>query len=56
MIGECVQRRAGAPAVLVGWWDILWPAPPAGGDLSRRLPGGDEVEQREAKVSLEDED
>jgi len=56
MIGECVQRRAGAPAVLVSRRNVLWPAPSASGDLSRRLLGGNEVVQHEAKVSLEDKE
>ena len=56
MIGECVQRRAGAPAILVGRWDVLWPAPPADGDLSRRPLGGDEVVEGETKIGLEDEE
>jgi len=56
MIGECVQRRARAPTVLVGRWNVLWPTPSASGDLSRRLLGGNEVVQHETEVSLEDEE
>ena len=43
MIGERVQRWARAPTVLVGRWGVLWPASSAGGDLSWRLLGGDDV-------------
>ena len=56
MIGECIQRRAGAPAVPLGWWSVFWPTPSVGSDLSRCLPGRDEVVQRKAKVRLEDEE
>ena len=56
MIGERVQCRAGAPAVLVGWWNVLWPTPPADGDLSRRSLGGDKVVERKTKVGLEEEE
>lgn len=52
MIGECVQSRAGAPAVLVGRRDVLWPAPSTDGDLPRCLPGGDEVVEHQAEVGL----
>ena len=56
MISEGVQRRARAPTVFVSRWDVLWPAPPAGGDLPWRLLGSDDVVQHKAKVSLEDEE
>jgi len=56
MVGERVQCRAGASTILVGWWGVLWPAPSADGDLSRRSLGGDQVEQRETKVGLEEEE
>lgn len=56
MISERVQRWAGAPTVLVSWWDVLRPAPPTCGDLSRGLLGGDEVVKNKAKVRLEDEE
>jgi len=56
MIGERVQRRAGAPTVLVSRWDVLRPTPSTDGDLSRCLFGGDEVEQGEAEVGLEEEE
>ena len=56
VIGKRVQRWAGAPAVFVGRWGVLWPAPSAYGDLSWRLLGGDEVVQHKTKVGLEDEE
>lgn len=56
MIGECVQGRAGAPAVFIGWRDVLWPTPSTGSDLPWCLPGSDEVVQHKSKVRLEDEE
>jgi len=56
MVGERVQRWAGAPTVLVGWWNVLWPTPPADGDFSGRSLGGDKVVERKAKVGLKDEE
>lgn len=56
MIGKRVQRWAGAPAVLVSRWDVLWPTPSAGGDLSWRPPWGDKVVQDKTEVGLEDEE
>jgi hypothetical protein len=56
VVGKRVQRRAGAPTVLVSWGGILWPTPSADGDLPWRLPGGDKVVKRETEVGLEDEE
>lgn len=56
MISECVQRRAGAPTVFVSGWNVLWPAPPTDGDLSRRPLGGDEVVEHKTEVGLKDEE
>jgi len=56
MVGERVQRWAGAPTVLVSWWNVLWPTPPADGDFARRPLGGDKVVEREAKIGLKDEE
>ena len=56
MIGECVQRRTGAPAVRISRWDILWPTPSTYSDLSRRFFRGDKVVQHKTEVSLEDEE
>jgi len=56
MIGECVQRWAGASTVLVSCRYVLWPASSADCDLSRCLLGGDEVVEDKAKVGLEDEE
>jgi len=56
MIGECVQRRARAPTIIVGGWDVLWPGPSADGDFPGRLLGGDKVVQHKTEVGLEDEE
>ena len=56
MIGECIQCWAGAPTILVTWWNVLWPTPPTDSDLSRRPLGGDEVVKRNAEVSLKEEE
>jgi len=55
MIGECIQSRAGAPAVCGSRWNVLWPAPSTGDDLPRCPFRGDEVVQRKDEVSLEEE-
>lgn len=55
MIGECVQSRTGASAVCGSRWNMLWPAPSTGNDLPRCPFRGDEIVQRKAKVSLEEE-
>jgi hypothetical protein len=56
MIGERVQRWAGAPTVLIGWWNVLWPTPSTDGDLSRCPLGSDEIVEREAEVCLKEEE
>jgi len=56
VIRERVQRRAGAPTVVVGGWNVLWPAASTDGDLSGRLLRGDKVVQHKAEVCLEDEE
>ena len=56
MIGERVQRRAGATTVTVGGWGVLWPGPPAGGDFPGGLLGGDKVVQHKTEVGLEHEE
>jgi len=56
MIGECVQRRAGASTIIVGGWDVFGPGPSADGDFPRRLLGGDKVIQRKTEVGLEEEE
>jgi len=56
MIGERVQRRAGASTIILGGGDVFWPGPSADGDLPRRLLGGDKVVQHKTEVGLEDEE
>jgi hypothetical protein len=56
MISERVQGWTRTPAVRVSWGNVLWPCPSTGSDLAWRSLGGDEVEQRETKVGLEEEE